>query len=230
MREFINCEISRIKEETPDTRTLTLNLETALPFIPGQFINVWFREGPLADNLKAGRPYSISSCSLNPRELDITIRVYPEGLVSPGLFNSEVGTKLKVRGPYGRFVFKEEKDIVMIAAGSGIAPFIGFVKEIVGRKLDAKMSLLYSDKTEKDLIAREYFESIDSLNSVFSLTRDEWAGEKGRIDESKLTKHIPDVSEKTFFICGPPTFVNDIVRILKSLNVQDHNIKLEKYD
>jgi glycine betaine catabolism B len=233
MKPWINCEISKIKQETPDTKTFTLVLEEAMPFIPSQFVMVMFREGELKDKLKAARAYSISSSSLDSKNIDLTIRLYDKGTFTPEIFKSSIGTKLKVRGPYGKFIYSGEEDIVMLAAGSGIAPFIGIVKEVVDKKLDTKMQLIYADKTEGDLIGKDFFDKLSKnkkLELTYSLTRQEWEGETGRINEKLIKNHINYVEDRTFFICGPPKMVNNAIIVLQQMGVKPINIKTEKYD
>jgi glycine betaine catabolism B len=238
MKDWINCEITKINEETHDTKTFTLKQDQPFSFLPGQFVMLAFREGTLAEDKKAARAYSISSSTVqakSKKEIDVTIRIYNEGKFTPEIFKSKIGSKLKLKGPYGRFNYRPEmgNDVVMIAAGSGIAPFIGFCKEVEENNLDTNLQLIYSDKTENDLISREYFESLEKQNKLkltFTLTREDWKEQKGRIDQWILDKYVPEVKDKLFYICGPPEMVNTVTTLLMSRGVEAHKIKTEKYD
>lgn len=241
MKEWITCTVKNVRQDTHDTKTITLSLEEPMPFLAGQFVMLAFAEGPLADNPKAARAYSISSPPTNTREIDLSFRLYKEGFLTPALFALQKGTKMKVRGPYGMFTLNEGEgnDLFFIAAGSGIAPIISMVRYIVEKNIPVKMTVIYADKTEKDLIARELFERYEregKIELAFSLTRDAnpaWKGERGRIDEAKIFKYLKDSTEaqkKLFFICGPPAMVNDTVAFLKKRGIRQEQIKVEKYD
>src|SRR3989338_1702980 len=234
MKGWINCVISRIKEETHDTKTMTLSLEKDFLFLPGQFVMLGFDHGPHKDDMKAARAYSISSSPSNPREIEITFRLYKEGLFTPLLFNSKVSDKMKIKGPYGGFNYREDdgNNLVFLSAGSGIAPIKSMIEYFLDSKDNAKIQLIYVDKTKDDLIYRNIFEKLDESGKavvIFSLTREKWNGDMGRIDMEKIDKL--DISEETmFYICGPPTMVNETVNLLRKKGVTASKIKTEKYD
>ena len=238
MKEWINCQVSEVINETHDTNTLRLELEEPMPFIAGQFVMVGFREGKLKDDIKAARAFSISSSTANKSRIDITVREFSQGLVSPELMRCKQGAKLKVRGPYGSFNYspKSEEDVVLIGAGSGVAPLIGILKEINEFRPRTNTTFIYSDKTEKDIIAKQFINSLSLNNAkkIITLTRENgnngWKGEYGRIDETMINKYIEDIRNKLFYICGPPEMVNNIADILKRKGVNEGKIKTEKYE
>ena len=241
MKGWIPCIVSSVVEETHDTRTFKLKLAHPLPFIAGQFVMLSLAEGSHADNPRSARAYSIASSPLHQDEIELVIRINPQGFLTPLLFESKVGDAFRIKGPYGKFTFKDGdgNDLVFIAAGSGIAPLIGIIKYIVDTKIRARMSLLYTDKTEKDLIARTLFEDYEREGKVkllLSLTREtntKWKGERGRIDEIKIAKVLKSqdtIKNKLFYICGPPAMVNDTIEILRKQGVTPAQIRTEKYD
>jgi len=235
MKPWINCEVYEVIKETHDTVTLRLTLESPMPFFAGQFVMVRFAEGELQDDKRASRAFSISSSTDNPSIIDITIREYKDGKISPKLCNCNKGDKLKVRGPYGNFIYKQEYDenLVLIGAGSGIAPLMSIFATALGEDPNKDITLIYSDKTERDLIRKNWFMSYKDFPRVdlcFTTTRMNWLGRQGRIDKKLIDLYVPYKEENLFYICGSPSFVNDMVNILKELNVELSKIKTEKYD
>ncbi len=241
MKGWIPCTLSSIVEETHDTRTFKFKLAHPMPFLAGQFVMLSFAEGPHAENPRSARPYSIASSPLHPQEIELVVRINPQGFLTPLLFDTKISDAFRVKGPYGRFTFKEgdSTDLIFIAAGSGIAPLIGIIKHVVAAKILARMRLIYVDKTEKDLIARTFFERLareNKLDLTLSLTRETnegWKGERGRIDEAKIVKLLKNkekIAHQLFYICGPPAMVNDTLEFLRKQGVAPAQIRTEKYD
>jgi glycine betaine catabolism B len=60
----------------------------------------------------------------------------------------------------------------------------------------------------------------------------EWRGERRRIDEIMLTKHLNDneIKNSIFYICGPPGMVNVMRELLqKSLLIPKDRIRTEEF-
>ncbi|MEK6808745.1 MAG: xylene monooxygenase, partial [Nanoarchaeota archaeon] len=136
------------------------------------------------------------------------------------------------------FIFNERinQDLILVAGGTGIAPFRSYIKYIIDKKLSNKVILFYSSKTPEDIIYYNEFKRLEknhqNLKCVFTVTRHEsssWEGFTGRIDENMLKKYVMNLSDKIFYSCGPASLVNDFVAILKSNNVKDEQIKTEKW-
>ena len=104
---------------------------------------------------------------------------------------AKVGDKLFVIPPVGKFlpVYEPNKHLVCIAGGSGVTPFRGFVREATRRKLDTKITVLYSVRTTRSIIFQQEFHQLEMENPNFrfyvTCTRldanDPWQGRRGRI-------------------------------------------------
>lgn len=218
-------EVIDVFDEAFETRTIRFGLEEPLNFLPGQFVSVSMK----INNEKVTRAYTISSSPLQKKFIDITFRVYWQGRLTPHLYNLKKGNRINIDGPYGDFVFTDNmKNVVFIAGGTGIVPFMSMLRYIRDKNLKPKISLLYSCRTKKDIIFKEELYKICqqlSINYYLTLTRDEtWKGNKGRIRKEILEKQDPSA---TFFVCGPPQMVADIKKIVSDLGVTE--IKTEEW-
>ena len=142
----MRLQVTEIVEETPSTKTLRLErLDGPLPpFRPGQYVNVFAD----VDGVLTSRPYSISSAprlgrgaerskaDQETRTLDLTIREKADGFVAPYLLNEvEVGDELESTGPAGSFYHEpliDGEELVFLAGGSGITPFMSIIREAFG--------------------------------------------------------------------------------------------------
>ena len=66
-------------------------------------------------------------------------------------------------------MFEPDKHLICIAGGSGVTPFRGFVREATRRKLDTKITVLYSVRTHaQDIIFNEEFHQLEQENPNFN--------------------------------------------------------------
>jgi ferredoxin-NADP reductase len=138
--------------------------------------------------------------------------------------------------PYGTFSFlyHDAESLVFIAGGIGITPFISMLRYIYDRRLEKRVMLIWSNKTEKDIVFRDELEKMASDMPCFKVVhvmsrQDEWPGEKGRIDAEKLEKHVGSFHIGQFFICGPPPMMRAMKRTLSDLGVPKGRIHTERF-
>ncbi len=184
------------------------------------------------------RAYSISSSPLKKGFIDLTVKTYETGLVSKKLFFMKEDEVMEMTGPYGHFVFDEtlHKHIALIGAGSGITPLTCIMRYIQDKNLDnIEVDLIYSSKTPADIIFREEFLRNKNRNIKIHLTitrpdeNNTWNKLTGRIDEKMIRHCIKDIHSPYYYIAGPTPMVEDTYKLLKSLNIQEDKIKLERF-
>lgn len=235
--ELLSLQIKEILQETHDTKTYRFDFsKRPWTFLPGQFITVKF----LIDGKPAIRSYSISSSPTQQDHLDITVKITPNGLTSVYLFDKvKAGDRFEIRGPFGKCTYTEDlgKNIVLIGAGSGIAPLMSILRYVIDKKTGAKVTLFYSNKTKEDIIFYKELAQLEKENPNFrcilTVTRDEtgWTGKTGRITAEMLSENIADKDTAIFYAAGPPAMVDDAVKILKeSLAISPTRIRTEKFN
>lgn len=235
-------KITTIKQETPDAKTFRFeNIgQERMNFKPGQFAMVHDIEVvEQGQKKKVNRAYSIASSPLN-KYIELVIKAEPHGLASLKWINEvKVGEQYEVKGPFGKFLYSEEMkgDVVLIGAGSGIAPLRSIAHYITEKKLPIKIHLLYSNKTQQDIIMKDEFlaleEDHNNFEVEFTLTREpensDWEGHRGRIDYEFLEDCIGFLEDKLYYLCGPKEFVTTMEMLLKEHNVPAEKIKKEIY-
>ena len=229
----------RVVEILPQTATAkTFSFERMdgplPPFRAGQYVNV------MADieGVRTSRPYSISSAPMAER-LELTVRDKPGGFVAPHLLNKlKVGDVLETSGPAGRFYYEpliDGKDLVFLAGGSGITPFMSMIGDMVQRQLPLKIKLLYGSRTPEDVIFKVELEKLAAAHSnfTFSLIISEppegYGGLRGFLDSKLIAQLAGDITGKTFYVCGPRA-MHDLCRAaLREMEVPQRKIRYELY-
>lgn len=152
---------------------------------------------------------------------------------------SNIGDRYMIKGPYGQFRFDpmENKKVLFVAGGTGLAPFISMLRHIEKAGSNNDVDLLYSIKYPTEIIRKQELEDFAkklSLKTTITVTRpqegDGWTGEKGHINADIIKKYSPDVVDRTCYICGPPAFVKAIKDALTSLGVKPEKISADVWD
>ena len=188
------------------------------------------------------RPYTPVTSDDEIGYFDLVIKVYfknvhpkfPEGgQMSQHLNDMEIGDSIDIRGPSGHLTylgkgtfkvtdsnkppkFMDCKQVGMIAGGTGITPMLQIIKAILKDKDDdTKMSLLFANQTEDDILLREELERVEKENSDrfslwYTLDRpmENWKYSKGFVNDKMIDEHLPKAKDySVVLMCGPPPMI-----------------------
>ena len=117
---FHDLTLADVRAETPDSVVLTFDvpadLSGAFAYQPGQYLTLRAD----VDGTDQRRNYSIASRPGAP--LCVGVKRVEDGVFSSFAQSLKAGDTRAVMPPEGRFVCKNQTDLVLIAAGSGITP------------------------------------------------------------------------------------------------------------
>lgn len=231
----IGVTVSEVIEETSSTRTLRLVPDDGnfVPFRAGQFVNVFLT----VEGVDTSRPYSISSPPSRFGSYDITVREMKDGFVSKYLLEEAgAGDRFELAGPAGFFYHDpmvDTDDLVFLAGGSGITPFMSMMRNAVDTGQELGMHLLYGSRVPDDVIFMEELEDIACRESnikvdlVISEPPEGYDGPCGFLDADMIKKLVGDVKGKTFYLCGPHAMYDLCTCALSELGVEERRIKQE---
>ncbi len=205
------------------------------PFQAGQYIALYLQIG----NIRTSRPYSISSSPNQTGYWDVTVRRVADGLVSNYLLDeAPIGMNIESSGPQGVFHFNplfHMPNMVAIAGGSGITPFMSMLREIVDRNLAREVTLFYGNQTTDDIIFHEELEQLSQrfrqikYYPVIESPPEGYVGSRGYITSDLILGVCGDVWDKTFFLCGPKGLYDFCLPELESLGVNRNKVRREMY-
>ena len=229
-------KVTEISEITHDIKQLKLSpvkLKSFINPLPGQFIEVQINQ------FGETHPFTVSEFNSSDNSLSISPK--NSGKYSSELFNLKTGAKVFLSGPYGVFTreaySEENKNLVLIAGGIGITPFLRFFDYFEQNSQNYnKVYSFYGNKTIEDiaykdkLIQLQKFSNFKLIN-VLSNEKDSIPGyEYGFINNSVMKKYLEDdLNIYKFFVCGPPVMMSSIKKELISLNIDDKDIFSEKF-
>jgi ferredoxin-NADP reductase len=225
---------------TPSTLLLTLKQGSKtkpLSFKPGQYAVISFKQ--------KGRPtparcFSIVNSPTTNGIIQCSIRI--KGRFTNAVSSLKEGDVVNIGGPFGGFVFDEDRDrdMVLIAGGIGITPFMSMIQYATNNKLTNNITLIYNCSDQNDIPFYEQLIDIEKRNPyfkiVFSISKgpiDRFSGyivKSGRINPEIIEQAVNgSYRNKTFFICGPTAFMNAVTDILFDKGVSEDKIMIEAF-
>lgn len=193
----------------------------------------------------APHPFTISGAPEDP-QLRVTIKRLGE--FTSMISGLKAGEPVIVSGPYGMFCkdIDAHKDIVMIAGGVGVTPFLSVLRHLRNIRADNRVLLLWSNKNLRDAF------SVDELNRmtremplrvVHNLSREEEGSdlsgytdkdypgvfyEPGRCSRDLMSKYLPS-EDPALFLCGPPPMQDYVLDELKALDMDPGTVEKESF-
>lgn len=215
----------------------TFRFSSNMHFKAGQYIMIELDIEP-EDPRGNDRQFSISSSPTEKGYIEITTKL-SESPFKKRLAELKKVEEVRIKGPMGSFGFQKdtERPAVMIAGGIGITPFISMMKYLTINSSPAQITLLYSNKTPEEIAFRKDLEQLEKSNKnlcvIHTITRpgeskQQWTGKTGRIDAGFIGENA-DIEKSIFYICGPPAMVDSMINILKSLEISDDRIHVERF-
>ena len=223
-REKVELELVSREDLSHNSRLFTFALpgpDWRLGLPVGQHVSLYCTvEGKLVI-----RAYTPVTNDATRGVVKLAIKVYPDGKMTQYLEKMKVGEKMLFAGPKGEFEYKGNGKFTikgkssqvdhfgMIAGGSGITPVLQIIEAIYNNEKDkTKVSLIYANQTEDDILLRETLEEMavnrkGQFNFYFTLDRpaDDWTQGKGFITEAMIKENLPPSTDDTIVLmCGPP--------------------------
>ena len=216
-----------IWDEADDVKTFQVRCPDDFTYISGQYCMVELNG--------ESRPFTFSTPPGKTGQIELTIKQM--GTVTTQLFGMQKGDTLTIRGPFGtslNFDESVDEDIGFIAGGSGITPFIPSLRMIRDRKLPNNAYLIYSNRTKNDIIYAKELAKMDGdqihvINTLTDETPQGWKGETGRISKDMIIAHAPGYKKLLWYICGPPSMVENMAAMLISIGVPSTNLRIESW-
>ncbi len=88
--------------------------------------------------------------------------------------------------------------------------------------------LIFSNKTEADIIMREEWDAMPGLRTTFLVTEQPDSPlAADHLDKNSL-RGLVDDTDRQFYVCGPPAMVDDISEALEALGASADGITFEE--
>lgn len=188
---------------------LALGLRTnanARGWRPGQHVRLYLE----LDGVRQGRSYSLLGVQEDGR-LELAVKRQPQGRLSNWLLDRvAVGSVLELDPAQGDLDWPEEaSSVLLLAAGSGITPLLGLLRQALARGFDAPVTLLHYVRHRAQ---RAFSEELQALMARHPNLQVRWAisGEApaaGELTGRFQAAHLAGLPAHSLLACGPHGFV-----------------------
>ncbi|MDX3116237.1 MULTISPECIES: ferredoxin--NADP reductase [Streptomyces] len=217
---FHPVRITRVVDETPDTRTFALDAH--FPYLAGQFLTF-----KVCGTL---RSYSMSSSPDTDEEVCVTVKRVPGGLVSGWMHERlRPGDTLEAALPGGSFCLREDaadRPLVAYAGGSGITPVYSLVKSALATtRRDVR--LLTAHQNAGAAIFRPALDALAARHPGRLGLRHHFDDRDGLVTEEEIRALADEGAD--FYVCGPEPFMALVERTLAAHRVPPERILIERF-
>ncbi len=233
--DYQKTEISEIIDHAgAGAKTFVFKADKAAYFRAGQYLSVALE----IDGSVLTRPYSISSSPKWTKEgkYTITVRRTPNGFASDWILdNWKVGDEVLISEPLGNFFYEALRDcddVIALAGGSGITPFLSMAYAIRDKAEDFNLTILFGSRSEDSILFKDELDSIarecDKVKVVHVLSEEEKDGyEHGFINAEIISKYAPKDREYSVFMCGPEGMYRFAEGELQKLGLDRKHVRRE---
>lgn len=211
--------------------SFTLVQPHKMEFEPGQYVSI------VVDEHGDRRSYSIASKPENKDAFDLLIDHTPQGVGTKFLQSLELGQEIDAMGPLGRFVLNTAEpveELVMVATGSGIAPFRSMVMSMLQEGSEKRnITLYWGMRYVEELFWQNDFqdlsESFDNFkfHPVISRAIEEWPLCRGRVTDCLSIHEVP--VNAGYYLCGNAYMIADVTELLDKKGVPKEQVHFEKF-
>ena len=179
------------------------------PIFPGNFAEIEVKNSP---KVFLRRPFSVYDVNPATRTLSFFVKVIGEGTRLLG--ETRKGDLLNVIYPLGNgFSIPEKERVLVVAGGSGVAPFILYGKHLAPH--NKKITFLFGGRTGEDIVLREKFHE---FGEVHVTTEDGSMGEKGLVTQHSLFQKN-DLPYDHIVTCGPDPMMKAIAKMASAKGI-----------
>lgn len=252
----LNSIVSHIMQVSPTMKIVRVKPDSwDLPdFTAGQFISLGLPESasriadstPEEKQYKPGkiirRMYSIASSSVLTEFVEFYITIVRSGALTPRIFNLQVGDRIEMgKKTSGMFTLEEvpeDNNIILIATGTGVAPYISMLRSNALQKSGAKLAVIHGAANSWDLGYSSELSLIESMSGKFKyiptilMPEKEpagWHGDTRFVEDiwkdgtlEKIWGFKPTPENTHIFLCGNPGMTEAMVEILNKEGFVEH--------
>ena len=217
----------------------------ALPGAAPRYPGTGDEESERAPDKLIKRAYSIASSSVAKEYIEFYVALVPSGALTPRLFALGVGDRVwlgpKIKGMFTLDDVPEDKDVVLVSTGTGLAPYMSMLRSKLPCGSDRRFAVLHGARHSWDLGYRAELMMLTRVCPNFayvpiiSRPGEEaagWSGESGYVQDlwsrgalEAAWGRAPDPETTHVFLCGNPSMIEHMVESLAGEGYVEHTRK-----
>ena len=205
-----------------------------LPARAGQFLQLRFLAGPGSSR---AHPYSLSAA---PTAAGLRVTVKDLGDGSRLVARLRPGTRVLMEGPYGRLTAERRstRKVLLLGAGIGITPLRALAEELTQDPSQAPGDVVVVHRV-RSLDDAAFLGEFQELERTRGLRVVVWPGPRagqswapgvfGPDGAAALRAVVPDVADRTVYVCGPDAWMDAALDAARRAGVPDGRLHAERF-
>jgi len=235
MQDFAGT-VSRIENLSPTIKGVWIKLDdaTGIRFQAGQYINLHLPGETTSRAFSLANPPSASG------EIELNIRRVPGGQVTSWIHDTlQVGDRVTLSGPYGRFFVRKSAGLphLFLAGGSGLSSPRSMILDLLGEGCTQPITLVYGARSQDELYYHDDFVALAAQHPNFtyvpalsSVADDsDWSGFRGFVHDAAKDHFSNDFRGHKAYLCGPPVMIDACITTLMQGRLFERDIFTEKF-
>ncbi len=242
----IKAHVDQIKNHGDGIYSVIFKPQKRIPrFQPGQFLHLAIDDyDPRGGFWPDSRVFSIASSRLRD---DIVINYSVKGQFTTRMSKQlEVGGEVWLKLPYGDFIIEknieENQDILLIAGGTGLSPYLSYLEEQVKSPGNRKIQLIYGIRRESHILDENLLSScLDRIDEfkIEIFLESEQEGKLinksvqprlGMISLDHILKTSTEMKNPLFFLSGPITMIQSFKAGLLDAGIALGRIRIDEWE
>lgn len=232
--------VRRLERLTPTIQGVWIELEGGqrLDFQAGQYVNL------RVPGEAAARAFSIASPPSQGGLLELNVRRVPGGRATTWIHDVlQVGDKVALAGPYGRFFVKKSlhrKDrlpALFLAGGSGLSSPRSMILDLLEEGAPYPITLVNGARDRSELYHHEELTALAARHPSFTYVPvlssepagSGWEGARGFVHEAAKARFGNDFRGHKAYLCGPPVMIEACISTLMQGRLFERDIYTEKF-
>ena len=229
----IKATVEQVVKHTDSVVSYRLTPQGRVPkFHPGQFLHLTLDAYSPDRQWPESRVFSIAACpSERTQRLDVTISV--KGRYTRRIYETLAkGDECWLKLPYGEFLFPADRQLVLIAGGVGITPYLSLLKKMLEEKSEQSVSLCYGVRSADtylfgDLLSRCETE-LPHFRKAVTCEDGSVPGNRGILNIDAI--HAATPHNALFYLSGPPAMIQSFRARLLELGVENECIRVDDWE
>ena len=233
-------KVESVIRHTDSVKTFILQpLKPCPRFKPGQFLHFALETYDPGGFWPESRVFSIANSPTRRGSLRITFAV--KGKFTRRMYEEvKAGDTRWVKLPYGSFFFPDEApEVVLVAGGTGITPFLSYLEHALDTGSKSRISLIYGVRSPEYFLFGPFLEEcrrgLAGFRSRVFVEDGRPAGEgievtKGIISLDEMLKRPAGKAEALYFLSGPLAMIRGLRKIWLEAGIAAEAIRVDEWE
>ncbi|MDE3011002.1 MAG: 2Fe-2S iron-sulfur cluster binding domain-containing protein [Pseudomonadota bacterium] len=234
VRDFVGT-VARIEDLTPTIKGVFIDLDQAMDFQAGQYVNL-----EVAAPAGARRAFSIANAPADGRHIELNVRRVPGGQGTGWIHDQlRLGDRVRLAGPYGRFHVRRSAaaPMIFLAGGSGLSSPRSMILDLLAAGATEGITLVQGARSREELYYHQEFVALAAAHPNFryvpalsdAAADADWTGFRGFVHEAAAAHFDSDFRGHQAYLCGPPVMIDACINALMQGRLFERDIYTEKF-